>query len=122
MFGRKDLEKFRLQKQALILESRLNRHAIQAELQDLRSAAAWMSSATRAPRQLAPLLVVLAPLAGFFMIRSVRRPQSLFNRVASMAKLIGPLYTLWRTFSAARKKNAKAAELTDGHGGSTGSA
>ena len=122
MFGRKDLEKFRLQKQALILESRLNRHEIQAELQDLRSAAAWMSSATRAPRQLAPLLVVLAPLAGFFMIRSVRRPQSLFSRVASMAKLIGPLYTLWRTFSAARKKSAKAAELADGHGGSTGSA
>jgi hypothetical protein len=109
VFGRKELEQFRLQKQALVLESSLNRHALRAEFQNLRSAAAWMSNATRAPRQLAPLWVVLAPLAGFFLVRSFRRPHSLFNRVAAAAKWIGPLYTLWQRFSVARKKGAEAA-------------
>ena len=109
MFGRKEVEDFRLQKQALLLQSGLNRLQFQLELQQLRSAAAWMSGAARTPRQLAPLLVVLAPLAGFLLVRSVRRPESLFNRVASVAKLIGPLYTLWQRFSAARKKGPEAA-------------
>lgn len=101
MFGRQELEQLRLQKQALLLESSLNRHALQSELHQLRSAAAWMSNAARAPRQFAPLLVVLAPLAGFLLVRTVRRPDSWFNRLASAAKWIGPLYSLWRTFSAA---------------------
>ena len=109
MFGRKELEQFRLQKQALVLESSLNRHALQAEFQNLRSATAWMSSATRAPRQVAPLLVVLAPVAGFLLVRSFRRPESLFNRLVTAAKWIGPLYTLWQSFSAGRKKGAEAA-------------
>jgi len=113
VFGRKDLEKLRLQKQALVLESTLNRYALQAELQDLRSAAAWMRHAARAPRQLAPLLVILAPLAGFFLVRTVRRPESSFTRVASVAKMIGPLYGLWRTLSAARSKSAEAAPPAD---------
>jgi len=83
-----------LQKQALLLESALNRHALQSEFRQLRNA-------VRAPRQFAPLLVVLAPLAGFLLVRTVRRPDSWFKRLAAVAKWIGPLYSLWRTFSAA---------------------
>jgi hypothetical protein len=109
VFGRQELENFRLQKQALVLQSGLNRLALQLELQQLRSATAWMTGAARAPRQLAPLWVVLAPLAGFFLVRSFRRrPESLFNRLASAAKWFGPLYTLWRSFSAGRKKELEA--------------
>jgi hypothetical protein len=105
VFGRKELERFRLQKLALVLQSDLNRLTLQLELQQLRSATAWMTGAARAPRQLAPLWVVLAPLAGFFLVRSFRRrPESLFNRLATAAKWIGPLYKLWQGFSAARKK------------------
>ena len=109
MFGRKELEQSRLQKQALVLQSGLNRLELQLELQQLRSATAWMTGAVRAPRQLAPLWVVLAPLAGFFLVRSFRRrPESLFHRLASAAKWIGPLYKLWQGFSASRKKGPEA--------------
>ena len=114
MFGRKELENFRLQKQALVLQSGLNRLTLRLELQQLRSATAWMTGAARAPRQLAPLWIVLAPLAGFFLVRSFRRrPASLLNRLAAAAKWIGPLYKLWQGFSAGRKKGPEAAPPED---------
>jgi hypothetical protein len=108
VFGRKEVEDFRLQKQALLLQSGVNRLQLQLELQELRSSAAWLTGAARPPRHLTPLLVVLASLAGCFLIRSFRRPDSLFNRAAAVAKWIGPLYALWRRFSADRKKGPEA--------------
>ena len=110
MFGRKELENFRLQKQALVLQSDLNRLTLQLEFQQLRSAAAWMTGVARAPRQLGTLWIVLAPLAGFFLVRRFRRPASWFNRLAAAAKWIGPLYKLWQGFSAGRKKAPEMAQ------------
>jgi hypothetical protein len=108
MFGRGDLEQLRLQKQALLVESSLNRHALVLEIDALRSSAARLSNAVRAPRRLAPLLMVLAPLAGFFAVRSVRRPVSLLSNLTKAAKWIGPAYSLWKGFAAARKQGSEA--------------
>jgi len=97
-----------VQKQALLLESSLNRHALISEIDALRSSAARLSNAIRAPRYFVPLLVGVASLAGFLAFRGVRRPVSLFTRLASAAKWIGPAYSLWRSFSAARQRDADA--------------
>ena len=104
MFGRKELDKLALEKQALVTESSLNRLVLQAEIQNLRSATAWVSEATRWPRKAGPLLLVLAPLAGFLLMRISRREDSWFRRASAAAKWIGPLYTLWKSFSASRKE------------------
>ena len=98
-----------LQKQALLLESGLNRLALKAEIQSLRATTSWVGEATRASREFAPLLLVLAPLAGFLLARGSRRPDSWLNRVAGAAKWIVPLYRLWRSF-APRRKEAEATE------------
>jgi hypothetical protein len=108
MFGRKELEQIRLQKQALLLESSLNRHALIWEIEELRSSAARLSNAILAPRRVVPLLMCLAPLAGFLAFRGARRPVSLFTRLTSAVKWIGPAFALWRSFSAARKHGAEA--------------
>lgn len=99
MLGRKELDKLALEKQTLVAESGLNRLAVQAELQNLHSATAWVNEATRWPRKLGPLLTLLAPLTGFLLARVSRRPDSWFNRVVAAAKWAGPLYTLWKSFS-----------------------
>ena len=104
MFGRKELDKLAVEKQALVAESGLNRLMLQAEIENLRSATAWVSEATCWPRKAVPLLLVLAPLAGFLLTRFARRPDSWFNRVTAAAKWIGPVYTLWKSFSASRKE------------------
>ena len=80
-------------------ESGLNRLAVQAELQNLRSAAAFVHEATRWPRKLGPLLTLLAPLGGFLLTRVSRHPDSWLNRVIVAAKWAGPLYSLWKSFS-----------------------
>ena len=104
MLGREKLDRLHLQKQALLLESGLNRLALQAEIQSLRSATSWVGDATRASREFAPLLLVLAPLSGFLLARGSRRSGSWFSRVAAAAKWIVPLYRLWKSFSAGRKE------------------
>jgi len=108
MFGGKELAQLRLQKQALVLESSLNRHALVSEVNELRSAAARVSNALHASRRFVPLLMLLAPLAGFFAYRAARRPVSLITRLVKLAKWIGPAYSLWRSFSAARNQDAEA--------------
>lgn len=113
MFGRRELDNLRAQKQALLLESSLNRHALLADWQELRSATAWMSSAAQAPTRFVPFLAVLAPLAGFLVVRTLRRPESWFTRLVAAAKWIGPVYSLWRGYAAARKKATEAGAPTN---------
>ena len=102
MLGRKELAALDRRKQALLLESGLNRVAFQAEIHSLRSAAAWAGKAASAVRQLAPLLVVLAPLGGFLFARQSRRGSSWFNRLATLGQWLGRVYRLWRIFAASR--------------------
>jgi hypothetical protein len=102
MLGRKELADLDLQKQALLLESDLNRVTLQAEVQSLRSATAWVNDVTSASRGLAPLLVVLAPLSGFLLARGSRRSDSWLRRLMALAKWVAPLYRLWKSFSARR--------------------
>jgi hypothetical protein len=104
MLGRKELASLDQQKQVLLLESGLNRVTLQAEVQSLRSATAWVSDVTSASRELAPLLIVLAPLAGFLLTRRSRRSSSWLSRVMALAKCVVPVYRLWKSFSARRSE------------------
>ena len=104
MLGRKELDKLNLQKQALLLESSLNRAALQAEMRSLRSATTWVREATSVSHELAPLLALLAPVAGFFVARGARRSASWFNRIVTALKWIGPLYGLWKRFAPERNE------------------
>ena len=104
MLGREELDKLAAQKQALLVESSLSRLTLQAELQNLRSATAWMREAAGGSRELRPLLLILAPLAGFLLAKVSRRPDSWLSRTLAAAKWVGPLYGVWKRLSAARRQ------------------
>jgi hypothetical protein len=104
VFGRKELDKLNLRKQALLAESSLNRAALQAEIRSLRAATSWVREATSVSRELSPLLVLLAPVVGFLVARRARRVASWLGRVVTAVKWIGPLYGLWRRFSSGRNE------------------
>jgi hypothetical protein len=104
MLGRQELDKLSLQKQALLLQSSLNRVALQEELRSLRSATTWVRGAGSLSREFAPLLVFLAPLAGFLLARGASRRDSWFGRIVTVVKWIGPLYGLWKRYLAGRQE------------------
>jgi hypothetical protein len=91
-------------KQALLLESGLNRLALQAEIQRLRAVTTWAGEATRASRHLAPLVLLLAPLAGFLVARRGHRSHSWLGRLAAAIRWIAPLYRIWKILSPARSE------------------
>jgi len=104
MFGREELASLDQQKQALLLQSGLNRAAFQVELQSLRSATAWVKEVTGASRKLTPVLLLLAPIGGFFLARGARRSASRLSRLMALAKWALPLYRLWKSISARRSE------------------
>jgi hypothetical protein len=110
VLGRKELDILNLQKQGLLLESDLNRLAFQADFRTLRSATAWVGQVTQASRGLSPLLFLLAPVAGFLLVRSSRQSDSWLRRITAVAKWIGPIYRLWRSIFATQEPQVDARE------------
>ena len=107
MLGGKEITKLNLQKQALVLESSLNRLKMQAEWEHLHSSTAQLAGAGR---KRAPLLLLLAPIAGFFLARGAKssKPSSWFGWITTGMKLIGPAVALWKSFSARSKVDQHA--------------
>ncbi len=104
MFGRQILDDLEARKQALLLESGLNRLKLRSEWRQIRAATAWMSGPARACRQAGPWLLLLAPLAGFLAARNLRRAESIPAKLLRLARWIGPLYSLWKSLAPAREK------------------
>ena len=102
MLGRQGLEKLSLDKQVLLLESGLNRLALQAEFRILGSE---VTRLTRGPRGAMSLLMILAPFAGMLLARRARpstSSASWITRVMSAAKWAVPLFRLLKGFAAKR--------------------
>ncbi len=91
-------------KQALLLESRLNRLALQAEWQDLRAATGWVADAAQACRTVKPWLLLLAPVAGVLLGRGFLRSNGLLSRLVGLFKLIRPLLAVWKTLAGTERR------------------
>jgi hypothetical protein len=100
MLGGKELAQLDLQKQALLAESGLNRVALEAEIQHLHSATAWVTDLSNPSRGLTLLLAALTPVVGFLLARGSRRSDSWLGRMLELAKWMPPLYRLWKSVSS----------------------
>lgn len=109
MLGREELDRLTQEKQALLVESSLNRIALQTEFHNLRSGSLWMKTLGGGTGRVAPLLVVAAPIAGFLLGRRTGRSASWLRRTSTALKWIGPLYGVWRGLSGRRRKPETAA-------------
>ncbi len=103
MLGGKELEQLEAQKEALVAESELNRLTLQAEVHALYFAGARIKDVVGWRGKMAPLLLVLAPLAGLLLGRRAQNPSSWLNRAMTAAKWIGPLYSFWKGLAAVRR-------------------
>ena len=103
MLGGKELDRLAAQKQALVAESDLNRLALQAELHHVCFAATQLKDMAGLRGKIAPLLLVLGPLAGLLLRRKAHQPASWLAKAMTAAKWVGPLYGLWKGFAAGRR-------------------
>jgi hypothetical protein len=99
MGGRKDVGDLQLRKRVLILESNLNRAALQAEWQNIRTATAWVGQAAQTLQVVKPWLPLLAPLAGILAVRGVRQPVRVLSRLMTALKWVGPVLAAWKSYS-----------------------
>lgn len=92
MAGRETLSELALRKQALVLESELNRLILQAECQNVRASIKGLGAGNPS----GGWWLLLAPVAGFIAIRLLRRPDAASSRVWSLLKWLPSLWTLWK--------------------------
>lgn len=100
MAGRETLSELALRKQALVLESELNRLTLQTECQNVRAGIKGLGAGNSSG-----WWWLLAPVAGFFAIRLFRRPDAAARPLMSLLKWLPSVWTLWKTFSG--KNRAK---------------
>lgn len=100
MAERDTLERLRLQKQALLLESGLNRMELRRECRAVAGHFAWLNDPVGAARENSPLLVTLAPLAGVLASRVLRSSRPGTSKLALLIDALRIAWPLWRQFAA----------------------
>jgi len=96
MFGKQDIEALQLRKQALVLESELNRLALRAEFGRLREAASWITRIEETRSRLSSWALTPALIAGLAFMVGLRRSES--TGFLSRALRLAPgLVQLWWT-------------------------
>ena len=98
MAGRSGTEALSQRKQALIVESNLNRIALQMEWQNLRAATKPLHQVAAVAHRMGPWLLPLAPLAGFLAAGFFRKRSGLLGKVTSLLSSLPPVLALWQQF------------------------
>ena len=91
MFGRKALTSLQAPKRLFILEGDLSRLALRADLGYLRTCMAPIRDAVQNRRKLCLFCLFAAPLAGFVVVRRLRRKKCTGDGLGSVLKLLPPL-------------------------------
>lgn len=108
MFGKQERERLRLHRQALIVESDLNRLTIEAEIQKIRASTAWIRGTIQTYQQIRPFISLAAPVLGFLVVRLFRakpkaaaKPEPEQHQRSSFgwARLLPIVFSIWRSRS-----------------------
>jgi len=103
MFGRQELKTLQLRKQALLLQSGLNRLTIQFEFERLRQLGSLLGVMNGGSGGLKRWALALAPMAGVAAALGFRRSRKALGSLATLITIIKPLIRFWRTSVAPSK-------------------
>jgi hypothetical protein len=98
MLGKAELERLRLQKELLVLQSDANRFILAAEWQRLRSAETWSNEAGSLARRHPIWTAVLAMAAGSLAAKTVRRPSAVAGGLGRISRFASLAFAAWRLF------------------------
>jgi len=98
MFGKAELERLRLQKELLVLQSDVHRLVLATELQRLRSTEFWQSEAKHAVRARPLLTIALGAGAGVLAIKALRHPGAVIGWLSRLGGAGSTLLSIWKLF------------------------
>jgi hypothetical protein len=98
MLGKTELERLRLQKDLLVLQSDANRLLLAAAWQRLRSPENWLHEAGSLARRHPIWTTALATAAGVLAVKAVRKPGSIFGGIGHLGKLASTAFSVWKLF------------------------
>ena len=98
MVQRETLAELALRKQALVLESELNRLTLRVECHNVRTGVKGLGAGHSLG-----WWWLATPLAGFVASRLLRRPDSLLHRTVSLLKWLPAVWTFWKNFGGGSK-------------------
>ena len=98
MLGKAELERLRLQKDLLVLQSDANRLLLAADWQRLRSPENWMHEAGKLARRHPIWTAALAAAAGVLAVKAVRKPGSVLGGMGRLGKLASTALSVWKLF------------------------
>jgi hypothetical protein len=104
MFQKAELERLRLQKDLLVLQSDANRLLLAADWQRLRSPENWLHEAGNLARRHPLWTAALAAAAGVLAVKAVRKPGSAFGGIGRLGKLAATAFSVWKLFRRAKSE------------------
>jgi hypothetical protein len=100
MFWKNELERLRLQKELLVLESDANRLVLVAEWQRLRSPETWMNEAGNLVRRHPIWTTALATAVGTLVVQAVRKPGAVAGGIGRLGKIASLFFSVSKLFKA----------------------
>jgi hypothetical protein len=96
MFQKAELERLRLQKEMLVLQSDANRLLLSADWQRLHSPESWLNAAGNLARRHPVWTAALATAAGVLAVKVVRKPGTVMGGMGKLGKLASMAFSVWR--------------------------
>ena len=104
MLGKAELERLRMQKDLLVLQSDANRQLLATDWQRLRSPENWLHEAGNLARRHPIWTTALAAAAGVLAVKAVRKPGSLLGGMGGLGKLASTAFSIWKRFRRAKSE------------------
>lgn len=104
MFQKAELERLRLQKDLLVLQSDANRLLLSADWQRLHSPENWLNAAGNLARRHPLWTAALATAAGVLTVKAVRKPGTVMGGMGRLGKLASTAFSVWKLM---RRKNSE---------------
>lgn len=98
MFGKAELERLRLQKELLVLQSDMSRLVLAAELRRLSSPELWRNEVGHAVRKHPLLTAVLGVGVGVLAIQALRQPGAAMSWLGRLGGAGSTLFSVWNLF------------------------
>jgi hypothetical protein len=98
MFQRKELERLRLEKEQLVLQSEVNRRRLVSDWRRLQSPESWLGGFLGFAGHRSLTIAALATAAGLLAAKILRKPGRVFEGIGQLGKLVPLILALWRLF------------------------